>query len=257
MILIIDIGNSNIVGSVCVENDDPIGTEWKEVMRVKTVDKKTYSDCLLDINYSFNDYFDKIDKIVLSSVVPNLNAIYVQLCTEMFNIHPYIINYKVYNRLPIKIPQPRIIGSDIVANAVAGYNKYPNGCIVIDFGTVLTFTTVADKAVKGVSFVPGVSTAIDVLFEKAAQIPKIKIDPPKNVIGRNTCDAVNSGVFFGYGGLVDRMIDTIKHELGKDLHVMATGGIGKLMLPYCRTQLEYDVFHTVKGLKLVYEMTKQ
>ncbi|MBR5651123.1 MAG: type III pantothenate kinase [Bacteroidales bacterium] len=256
MLLILDIGNSNIVGCIYQPATAEQPENYLEVMRVKTADKLTYTDCLIDMNYNLSEYFDKVSTIVLSSVVPNLNGFYIQLCHELFNKDPYIINYKLYNRLPLSIPQPHIIGSDLVANAIAGYDKAPDGCIIVDFGTVLTFTTVSDKAIKGVTFVPGVRTAIDVLFEKTAQLPKIKINPPSSVIGQNTCAAVNSGVFYGYGGLVDRIVEKINEEVGSDLKLFATGGMGALILPYCKTKFDYDIHLTVSGMRKIYDLTK-
>ena len=255
MILVLDIGNSNIVGCVYRNNTDTHANEWIEIMRVKTEDRKTYSDCLIDMNYNLSDYFDKIDIIIMSSVVPGLNSIYVQLCKELFNVTPYMINYKLYNGLPILVPQPHIIGSDLVANAIAGFSRCPDGCIVADFGTVLTFTTIFDKEIKGVTFVPGIKTAIDVLFEKTAQLPKIRINQPKSVLGRNTCDAVNAGVFYGYGGLVDRIVNKIEEESGRKLSLFSTGGMGSLILPYCESEFVYDIFMTVEGQRLIYELT--
>lgn len=253
MLLVIDIGNSNVVGCVCkIEKIDNC-TEWIDVMRVKTDTNKSYSDCLVDFNYSMNDYFDKVKVIILSSVVPGLTNIYLNLCKDLFGIEPFLINYKAFLSMPINVPQPHIIGSDIVANAFYGFNRAPEGCVIVDFGTVLTFTTVYDAKIAGVTFVPGVKTAIDVLYDRTAQLPKVKIEAPTSVIGLDTCKAINAGVFYGYGGLVDRIVKVIEKEVNRPMKLFATGGLGSLLLPFVEAPFEYNIHLTVTGMKEIYE----
>lgn len=253
MILVIDIGNSNVVG--CLYNKEKFDNDsnWLELMRVKTDITKHYFHWLFDVNYYISEQSDNIDTIILCSVVPELNENIIRICKELFNITPFFVDYRAYKNLPIKIPQPRIIGADLVGNAFAGYNRSPGGCIIADFGTVLTFTTIHNNEIKGVTFVPGLRTAMRSLSDKTAQLPMINMEAPKHVIGKNTAEAINSGIFFGYSGLVDRIIERIFEEEKNELKVYSTGGLGGILLPYCKTKIEFDFHFTVDGIRQIYE----
>ncbi|MGI6719177.1 MAG: type III pantothenate kinase [Bacteroidales bacterium] len=253
MLLIIDIGNSNVVG--CLYNESkPFGNdcEFLEIMRVPTNKTQDYYQWLNTINYNISPYFDCFEKIIISSVVPELNNHFSKALKKLYSKDIYWINCNIYPKLPIQIAQPRIIGSDLVANAMAGYKKAPEGCIVLDFGTVLTFTTVYDKAIKSINFVPGLKTALKSLYNNTAQLPEIEIGSPKTIFAKNTEEAMQSGLVFGFSGLVDRIIEQIKKESGKDnLRLFSTGGLGNVLTPYCKQKLEYNIKHTIYGIKLI------
>ncbi len=255
MLLIIDIGNSNVVG--CLYNEDkPFGNncEFLEIMRVPTDKSKDYFHWLNTINYNISSYYDCFEKIVISSVVPELNNYFAKALKTLYSKEVNWVNCNIYPKLPIQIPQPRIIGSDLVANAMAGYNKAPDGCIVLDFGTVLTFTTVFDKAIQSINFVPGLKTALKSLYNNTAQLPNIEIGAPQTIFAKNTSEAMQSGLVFGFSGLVDRIIEQIKKESGReDLRLFSTGGLGGVLLPYCHQKLEYNIKHTIYGIKLISE----
>ncbi|MDR2083882.1 MAG: type III pantothenate kinase [Bacteroidales bacterium] len=252
MTLVFDIGNSNVVASTyCLDTDN--NYHWKELMRVKTDCSKQYFDWFFDVNYFLSDYPEKVSHVLISSVVPKLNEIFEKITLEVFALRPIFIDYKLYGNLPIKVIQPRIIGADIVANALAGYSRSSEGCIIADFGTVLTFTTVFDNEIQGVSFVPGLQTAFRSLADKTAQLPFIHLNPPASVMGKNTADAINGGIVFGYAGLVDRIIEQIFTEVKRELPLFSTGGLGNAILPYCKMKLNYDIYLTVDGIRLIAE----
>ncbi|MDL2243102.1 type III pantothenate kinase [Bacteroidales bacterium OttesenSCG-928-K03] len=252
MVLVIDIGNSNVVAcAYCIDDDK--NYSWKELMRVKTDCSKQYFDWFLDANYFLSEYSDKVSLVLVSSVVPKLNDTFTKISFELFSQKAVFIDYKLYEKLPIKVIQPRIIGADIVANALAGYSRYPNGCIIADFGTVLTFTTVFDNEIQGVSFVPGLNTAFKSLSDKTAQLPLIRMNKPVSVIGKNTSDAINGGIVFGYAGLVDRIIEQIYLETNRKLPLLSTGGLGDAILQYCKSEFDYYLHLTVDGIRLIAE----
>jgi len=252
MTLVFDIGNSNVVA--CAYCLDANGNyHWKELLRVKTDTSKQYYNWLLDVNYFISDYSDKISKIVISSVVPGLNETFAKISLDLFAIEAVFIDYKLYSKLPLKIPQPRIIGADIVGNALAGFSRYGDGCIIADFGTVLTFTTVFDAEIQGVTFVPGINTALKSLDDKTAQLPLVRLSMPQSVIGKNTNDAIIGGVVFGYSGLVDRIIEQICYETQRDFTLLSTGGLGNIIQPYCKSKLNYDLHLTIDGIRLISE----
>ncbi|MDD4142903.1 MAG: type III pantothenate kinase [Bacteroidales bacterium] len=263
MILIFDVGNSDVVAYLYDvnggkdDNNNVWNGPWREVMRVRTDVTKQYFHWLFDVNYKISEYAERIDKIVYSSVVPELNEKLIKICKELFSICPIVVNYKLYANLPIAIPQPRIIGSDLVANAFAGYTRSPEGCIIADFGTVLTFTTVYNKEIQGVTFVPGLKTAMSSLVDKTAQLPRVTFEVPPSVIGKNTAQAINAGILYGYAGLVDRILSQIRKEVKVPLKVFSTGGLGDKLQEQCSVEFEYDRLLTADGLRLIAEYSNK
>ena len=247
MLLAIDIGNTNIVFGI-YKNE-----EWVNHWRIQTDQLKTadeYEVIFRSLLTAGKICRTEISRIILSSVVPSLVHPFHEMLSGLFdNAVINHLNPEIYDRLPIKVLNPYEIGADLVANATAAYQKYGNNTMVIDFGTALTFTTIGkDSAILGVAIAPGLRTAVGALAGKTAQLPQIHITPPPSVLGQNTIHAIQSGIIFGYTGLVDSMIERTEKELGESLNVVATGGLSAVIAPLTKNIKACEPMLTLEGL---------
>jgi type III pantothenate kinase len=226
MLLAIDIGNTNIVFGVHAEN------EWKKIWRIQTDARKTADEYEVIFRSLFSSgkiCKNEIDQVILSSVVPVLNREFEDMLPNLTQLKPQLIRPEIFERLPIRVMNPYEIGSDLVANAMAAYSKYKKNCMVIDFGTALTFTTIAaEGAILGVAIAPGLRTAIQALAGNTAQLPHVPPVLPPSVLGTNTLHAIQAGIVIGYTGLVDRIISQTEQTLDRQLTVIATGGLASV-----------------------------
>ena len=249
MLLAIDIGNTNVVTGIYQEG------KWLHIWRFETlVDglmanyELALSNCLLEKSLSRTE----IKSVVLSSVVPPLNSTFSKLSQRMFSVEPLILGPDLYPNLEIDINNPEEIGSDLVANAVAAYDMLHENCIVVDFGTALTFTAIsAQGRILGVSIAPGLRTAIKSLYESTAKLPEVPLEVPSSVLGQDTIHAMQAGILIGFSGLVEVLISRIKEEVGRDCKVIATGGLASVLDP---DHKQFDVVQpslTLDGLRIV------
>jgi type III pantothenate kinase len=156
--------------------------------------------------------------------------------------------------MPIRYDNPREIGPDRLVNAVAGYEKVGGPCVVVDFGTAVTYDVVsADGEYLGGIIFPGVEIAMEALTERAAALPKIELGSPRALIGKTTIDAIRSGVVYGYAGMVDGVLARLRSELGEDMKTLATGGLASAIVPFCDAIDEVDDELTLTGLRLIWE----
>ncbi|WP_303926012.1 type III pantothenate kinase [Draconibacterium sediminis] len=247
MLLAIDIGNTNIVFGIYKDE------EWLNHWRIQTDQLKTadeYEVIFRSLLTAGKICRTEISRIILSSVVPSLVHPFREMLSGLFsNAVINHLNPDIYDRLPIKVLNPYQIGSDLVANATAAYQKYGNNTMVIDFGTALTFTTIGkNSAILGVAIAPGLRTAVGALAGKTAQLPQIHIAPPPSVLGENTIHAIQSGIIFGYTGLVDSMIERTEKEVGESLNVVATGGLSAVIAPLTENIKFCEPMLTLEGL---------
>ena len=247
MLLAIDIGNTNIVFGIYKEK------EWINHWRIQTDQLKTadeYEVIFRSLLTAGKICRTEISRIILSSVVPSLVHPFREMLSGLFDKATINhLNPEIYDRLPIKILNPYEIGTDLVANATAAYQKYGNNTMVIDFGTALTFTTIGkNSAILGVAIAPGLRTAVGALAGKTAQLPQIHITAPPSVLGENTTHAIQSGIIFGYTGLVDSMIERTEKELGVSLNVVATGGLSAVISPLTKNINACEPMLTLEGL---------
>ncbi|MCF6357897.1 MAG: type III pantothenate kinase [Draconibacterium sp.] len=247
MLLAIDIGNTNIVFGVYKNND------WLNHWRIQTDQLKTtdeyeviFRSLLLAGKISSNE----INDVILSSVVPSLVHPFTEMLSGLIpNSKIITVNPEIYKILPINIMNPYEIGSDLVANAVAAYQKFGNLTMIIDFGTALTFTTIGKNSqIIGVAIAPGLQTAVGALAGKTAQLPQIHLTPPPSVLSENTIQAIQAGVVFGFTGLVDSIIEQTQNELNEKLNVVATGGLSSVIAPLTKHIKNTDQMLTLDGL---------
>lgn len=250
-LLLIDAGNSNIVTGI---NKDG---EWLHNWRMHTVSNKTADEyeVILRSLFEKNQLNPKsIDKVILSTVVPSLLHPMQEMVFKLTGKKLLILNPDLYPHLPIKVLNPYQIGTDIVADAVAAYEKYPGNRIIVDFGTALTFTAIdAGGNILGVSITPGMKTAINSLMTNTAQLPDVPLKAPPSVLGKNTVHAVQSGVVLGYVGMIEYMVEQIRKELSGSTTVIATGGLSYVMEDLTDIFDTVDPFLTMEGLRLIGE----
>lgn len=222
MLLTIDIGNTNIVFG-------PSGLRIKTDLNLL---KKTLRK------------FWKTDKVIVSSVVPQLDKI-----IKKYFKSAYFVTHKTFkNIMKIKIKNPSEVGADRLVNAYAAYKLYGGPAIVVDFGTATTFDVISkDGSYLGGLIAPGIQISADALHEKTAKLPKVKVQIPKNIIGKSTVEAMQAGIFYGYVGLVEGIIE----KLGLEVRIIATGGFAKLISKKTRVFDKIDTSLTLKGLRLL------
>jgi len=255
MLLVIDIGNTNIVYGIY--DGEKLLHHWRvSTNRNSTADEYGVAIRTLFAYAGFNHA--DIDAIAIASVVPPLNPAIEQMCRRYFGIEPLVIGPGVKTGLPIHYENPREIGADRIVDAVAGYAKYGGPLIIVDFGTATTFGVIsADGAYLGGAICPGVGTSTEALFQRAARLPRIELVKPKSVIGKNTVAGMQAGIIYGYVGLVDGIVRRIMAELGQKCRVVATGGLAELIAPETETIETVDQFLTLEGMRLVYLRNKE
>jgi len=251
MLLVLDIGNSNLVFGLYNAAD------WHAIWREETITQRSAEEYAFAIkNHCFEEGIDlkAIQKIVMSSVVPDLTPVLRQTFIGLLDIEPLVLNTELIQRLPVHVQRPHEIGADLVANAIAGYALAGEACIIVDFGTALTFTTVGKGGeILGVAITPGLKTAIKSLFAHTAQLPEVPLQVPTSAIGKNTTHAIQAGILLGYEGLVKHLLAHIQTDLAMPCKLYATGGLVEA-LPALHTVFDAIVpTLTLDGLRLVAE----
>jgi len=251
MLLAIDIGNSNTVVGVFDDGN------LVDFFRVASNHRITVDECgffITGILEKINIDRKKVDRIVVSSVVPRLTLIYQKMCEKYLSLTPLIVSSEI--ELPIKIAydDPAAVGADRIANAVAARNMYKSPVIVVDFGTATTFDVIDSSGVYlGGVIAPGPETSAADLARRAARLFEVTIEKPESVIGRSTSNSIKSGLFFGTVGQVDKIIELIIDELGEQPEIIATGGLAAEFIRYSKYIKSNYPTLTLEGLRLIAE----
>lgn len=251
MLVAIDIGNSNVSLAINKEN------KWEHFWRYPTIRNESpffYRVKIINDLLEHDIEVDQVTKVVLSSVVPSLSPVFEEILPTIFPAPLVIVGPTIYPKISLKIDNPNEIGTDLVANAVAAHTLYKKDCIVVDFGTALTFTTVTKNGeILGVAIAPGLKTAISALFSKTAQLPEVPLELPKTPVGKNTIHAIQSGILVGYVGMVKHLLAEIRKEVGSHYIAIATGGLSSILHPLKDQFVDIDVTLTMNGLKIIGE----
>lgn len=256
MLLAIDIGNTNIKYGVF--DGDNLKSSFRVSSRMsRTADE--YGSVLVGLLSDRGINKADIDGIIISSVIPALNYTMCHMCEYFFGISPIMVGPGVKTGLNIKADNPREVGADIIVNSVSAFKKYGGPVIVIDFGTATTFDIITeDSELLGVVIAPGIKTSLEGLATKTAQLPMVELDAPKTVIGKNTKHCMQSGIIFGFAGLVESILYRIKKEIKiDDIKVIATGGLGEIIAKEVKAINKVDRTLTLDGLKIIYEQNKE
>jgi type III pantothenate kinase len=255
MLLAIDIGNTNI--TLGLYQDSELLDAW----RLATVHERMPDEYGLQI-LGLLDHAEcapgDIEAVALASVVPPLTRTFRQACESYLHHTPFVIDAGVKTGLRIRYEDPKhALGADRVADAVAVLSLYGGPACVVDFGTATTFDAIsAEGEYLGGAIAPGIGIAADALFQRAAKLPKVDIDRPPNPIGANTVNAIQSGLLYGYVGLVEGMVARFRKELGNDMRVIATGGLAPVIARETDVLEIQAPWLTLEGLRLVWEMNK-
>ena len=253
MKLIVDIGNTNILLAL---HD---GSVWKHKFRYETKEDQPelfFEVGLRDLLLEWGIQPGDISAVGVSSVVPEMNTRILNAIRRNARVEPLLLTPQLFHKLPMNVPRPYEIGSDIVANALAALRKYQSDSVIIDFGTALTFTLVTEAhGIEGVTIAPGVHTAYKSLMIHTAQLPLIQFSEPDTVLGTSTESAITGGVFFGYIGIVKEILSRIKSERGEQLQVIATGGLAEVLKPLLPLFNHVDRELTIDGIRYILEDT--
>lgn len=257
MILCVDIGNTNIKYAV-FKGDELKGSFRVSSRHTRTADE--YGATLLNLLKSREIEPKDIDGIIVSSVIPSLNYTIIHMCEYFFNITPVVVGVGIKTGLNIKVDNPREVGADIIANCVGALTRYGNGkpMIVIDFGTATTFDVLSGSGeLLGVVIAPGIKSSLEGLVSNTAQLPMIELSAPKTAIPKNTKTAMQAGIIFGFAGLVEKIVEKIKNDLGvSEIEVTATGGMGEVIAKEVKCITRIDRMLTLEGLKTLYNNNK-
>ena len=252
MLLAIDIGNTNVV--LGVFDKEKLVENW----RVGTNAQITPDEYAMTFKDLFNFAgleFRQITGVIISSVVPPLLPVMVEMSKKYFRLDPMVVTPELKTGITVRYDNPTEVGADRIVNAAAAYKLYGGPLIIVDFGTATTFCAVTKKGeYLGGAITPGVKISAEALFQRASKLPRVELVKPGKVIGSDTVSAMQAGIIYGYAGLVDGIVERMKKELSPDARVVATGGLAELVSPETRTIGEIRPQLTLEGLRLLYEL---
>src|ERR1700704_1805323 len=267
MLLVIDVGNTNTVlgvfERVAHRPGEDVTTETARYERLvanwrvgshlnRTVDE--YGVIFRNLFSMDNLEVSAVHGIVISSVVPPLDSVLRQVCERYFNTKPLFIEPGVKTGMQVLYDSPAEVGADRIVNGVAAFEKYGGPCVIVDFGTATTFDCLSKKGeYMGGVICPGIGISADALFQRTARLPRVEIRKPARIIGTNTVGSLQSGLYYGYLGLVDGILELLLAELGEATQVIATGGLGSMIGTGSKYIKNVDDFLTLEGLRVIWE----
>ncbi len=254
MLLAVDIGNTNTVFGLF--EGETLRVDWRCETRVERTgdEHAVFLRGMLDLaGLRFSD----VTAGIISSVVPPATGPVERFFQRYAQVEALVVGPGVKSGMPILYENPREVGTDRIVNAVAAYDRFPQGAVVVDFGTATKFDVVTDKGeYAGGAIAPGLRISADALFRATAKLPRVELVRPRSAIGRNTVTSIQSGLVFGYCGLVDAMVGRIRGELKFTPRVVATGGLARLIAAESTTIEECDDLLTLRGLRILHERNR-
>jgi type III pantothenate kinase len=255
MLLVVDVGNTQTHFGVYRDGEETVAEHWRfATVRESTRDElgAVLSNLLGLSGLGFGD----IGGSIVSSTVPQLAGQWTEMAERYLGQEMLVVGPSIRTGMPIRIDNPREVGADRLVNAVAAYERVRDTCVVVDFGTAITYDAVsaAGEYLGGI-ITPGVEISIDALYERAAKLPKVELAEPRSLIGKSTVDAIRSGIVYGFGAQVDGIVRRLREELGQDTKVIATGGLARGLVPsFVQEKIdEVDDLLTLVGLRLIWE----
>ncbi|RNC69612.1 MAG: type III pantothenate kinase [Desulfuromonadales bacterium] len=255
MLLVIDVGNTNIV--LGIYDGERLVRDWRiSTDKARTTDE--YGILVHELFRMAGLGFGDVHAIIISSVVPTLTGVLERLSQSYFGYRPYVVGPGIKTGMPIQYDNPREVGADRIVNAVAGFERYKTALIIVDFGTATTFDYVNRKGEYcGGAIAPGLMISMEALFQRASKLPRVEIAKPPAVIARNTVNSMQAGIVFGYVGLVDEIVGRMKTESKDSPRVIATGGLAGLIAPESKTIDAVEEYLTLEGLRILYERNRE
>jgi type III pantothenate kinase len=258
MLLAIDVGNTNtVLGLYRLDGAKPeLAAHWRVTThRSQTADE--YGVLFVNLFEMHGMAPSQVSHIIVSSVVPPVEGTLRQVCETYFHIKPLFVEPGIKTGMPVLVDNPRELGADRLVDAVAAFARYGGPCVIVDFGTATTFDVVSAKGeYLGGAIAPGLGISADALFSHAARLGRIDIKRPAKVIGTDTVTHLQSGLYYGYIGLVDGILERMMAELGQKPRVIATGGLARQIAEDSRFHIEIDDMLTLDGLLLLFERNR-
>ena len=254
MLLAIDVGNTNV--TLGVFENDRLKATWRLAPDVNRLADE-YGVLMVNLLAHESVQAKDIDAAVLCSVVPDLEPVFEAVCHRYFGVRPLVVGAGVHTGMAIRYDSPRDVGSDRVADAVAAIKLYGPPLILVDLGTATVFDAISkDGDYIGGAIAPGLSIAAEALFQRAAKLYRVELVRPKSAIGHNTVAAIQSGVIYGYVGLVEGIVARFQQELGGHAKVVATGGWAEVVAAETSVIDVVDPNLTLTGLRIIYELNR-
>lgn len=254
MLLAIDIGNTNLV--LGVFDGEKLVENWRVGTNAQIAPDE-YAMIFKDLFGFSGIEFKNIQGVIVSSVVPPLLPVMVEMSRKYFKIEPLVVTHELKTGITIRSDNPKEVGADRIVNAAAAYKLYGGPLIIVDFGTATTFCAITKKGeYLGGAICPGVNISAEALFHRASKLPRVELVQPAKVIGTDTISAMQAGIIYGYAGLVDGIVERMKKELSADAKVVATGGLADMVLQETKTIQEIKPHLTLEGLRLLYALNR-
>src|ERR1017187_2601638 len=258
MLLAIDVGNTNtVLGLYRLDGEkSQLAAHWRVTThRAQTADE--YGVLFVNLFEMNGLKSSQVSHIIISSVVPPIDSTLRQVCEEYFHLPPLFVEPGIKTGVPVLQDNPADLGADRLVNSIAAFERYGGPCIVVDFGTATTFDVISAKGEYiGGAIAPGLGISADALFSRAARLGRVDIKRPPKVIGTNTVTHLQSGLYYGYIGLVDGILERIVAELGAQPRVIATGGLARQIAEDSRFITEIDDMLTLDGLRILFERNR-
>jgi len=252
MLFAIDVGNTNIVLGLAEKG------RWLETWRLSTDIKRTVDEYFTVISALFvaaSYHPAAVSGVIITNVVPPIQGTLEQVVHKLFKCTPLVVGEGARTGIKIRTDNPREVGADRIVNSVAAYHLYGGPTIVVDFGTATTFDVVSGQGeYLGGAIAPGIGISAEALFLRASKLSRVELERPKRAIGKNTVESMQSGLVFGYAGLVDGMIARLKRELGQSAHVVATGGLARIVASETSGIDAINDQLTLEGLRIIYDL---
>ncbi len=253
-LLVVDVGNTQTHFGLFATGGIEVVEQWRfATVRESTQDElgSALSNLLALRGFGFDD----VDASIVSSTVPQLNDQWALMARRYLDHEMLVVGPALKTGMPIRIDNPREVGADRLVNSVAAYERIGGLCVVVDFGTAITYDVVsaAGEYLGGI-ITPGAEISLEALYERAAKLPRVEMLEPRALIGKSTVEAVRSGIAFGFGGQVEGIVRRLREELGPETVVIATGGLAPSVVPFARGAIdEVDPVLTLTGLRLIWE----
>ena len=261
-LLVIDIGNTNVAFGLFdyADKDGPQVGKLSHHWRIGTHRDNTSDEVVLQLTGLFDHVgrsTDEVTDVIISSVVPPLLPIWERVSSKIFDRPPLVVGPGIRTGMPVRYDNPHEVGADRIVNALAAYELLGGPVIAVDFGTATTFDCVSkDGEYLGGVIFPGMHTSMEALFERTALLHRVEVARPRSVIGKTTTAAIQSGLLFGYAGVVDSMVERIRGELGESARVVATGGLAGRVASESRSIEKVEPFLTLEGLRIIFEKNR-